>query len=105
MARVPPTTLALMIAVMLVVGGPACSSPASPTPAPLPPDGMMPDEPDPTPEPAPQTAQYEVTFDASWSQDTHPQDPIDNAHFSGLIGGTHDASQSFWQAMASWSKF
>lgn len=47
--------------------------------------------------PPPETAQYEVVFDATWSAETHPTDFPSNAHFSGLIGGTHDANVVFWQ--------
>lgn len=43
------------------------------------------------------TAQYELTFDATWSASTHPLDFPSSAHFSGLIGGTHNASVSFWE--------
>ncbi|MEM1182024.1 MAG: spondin domain-containing protein [Acidobacteriota bacterium] len=44
-----------------------------------------------------QTAQYRVTFQANWSQSTHPnQFPGDRAHFSGLIGGLHNSSVTFW---------
>lgn len=43
------------------------------------------------------TAEYELTFDATWSAATHPVDFPPNPHFSGLIGGTHDASISFWE--------
>lgn len=46
----------------------------------------------------PGDATYTVTFDASWSAGTHPQDFPANAHFSGLVGGTHDASVHFWAA-------
>ena len=44
----------------------------------------------------PPWATYTVTFDATWSETTHPQSFPGNAHFSGLIGGTHDASVAFW---------
>ena len=44
------------------------------------------------------TAQYTVTFDATWSQATHPADFPPNAHWSPLVGGTHNASVSFWAA-------
>jgi hypothetical protein len=44
------------------------------------------------------TAQYTVTFDATWSQATHPAGFPPNAHWSPLIGGTHNASVSFWDA-------
>jgi len=40
--------------------------------------------------------EYEVTFDATWSAETHLHFPP-NPHFSGLIGGTHDDRVSFWQ--------
>lgn len=43
-----------------------------------------------------QTAHYSVTFDATWSVATHPVDFPPSPHFSGLVGGTHDASVSFW---------
>jgi|GEM_PF-631464 len=43
------------------------------------------------------TASYTVTFDAVWSQQTHPQDFPSNPHFSGLVGGTHKDLISFWQ--------
>lgn len=46
--------------------------------------------------PPPATAQYELTFDATWSAATHPTDFPSNAHFSGLVGGTHNDSVTFW---------
>jgi len=45
--------------------------------------------------PSEATAAYTVTFDGTWSDDTHeglPPDP----HFSGLIGATHTDEESFW---------
>lgn len=58
-----------------------------PTPAPPPP-----------PPPAPATARYRVVFESTWSAATHPTDfPADDPHFSGLIGGTHKSSVTFWQ--------
>jgi len=44
------------------------------------------------------TAAYTVLFDATWSASTHPTDFPSNAHFSGLIGGTHTATVAFWSA-------
>jgi hypothetical protein len=41
-------------------------------------------------------ARYRVTFTATWSAETHPQDFPPNPHFSWLIGGTHDAAAVFW---------
>jgi hypothetical protein len=68
----------------------ACGSgdgPSSPTPAATP---------SPAPSPA-AVARYRVTFEATWDASTHPTDFPPNPHFSGLIGGTHRASVSFWQ--------
>ncbi len=45
---------------------------------------------------AQQTARYTVTFQATWSAATHPVDFPASPHFSGLIGGTHDSTVSFW---------
>lgn len=46
--------------------------------------------------PEAETAKYTLTFDAVWSQQTHPQDFPNNPHFSGLVGGTHNGTISFW---------
>lgn len=40
--------------------------------------------------------QYEVTFDATWSEQTH-NGWVSRAHFSKLAGGTHDDSVIYWQ--------
>jgi hypothetical protein len=56
-----------------------------------------PPAPAPTPPSAPQTARYRLTFEAVWSGATHPQDFPSDAHFSRLVGGTHDANVRFWQ--------
>ncbi len=42
------------------------------------------------------TATYELTFTSTWSATTHPAGFPSNPHFSGLIGGTHNSSVSFW---------
>lgn len=42
-------------------------------------------------------ATYQVTFNADWSQQTHPTDFPGNPHFSGLIGGTHASNFSIWE--------
>jgi spondin N len=47
--------------------------------------------------PASATATYRVTFDATWSAQSHPTSFPPNAHFSGLVGGTHNGNVSFWQ--------
>ena len=54
-------------------------------------------EPEPAPAPAPQTSRYQVVFQSTWSEATHPTDFPDNAHYSGLIGGTHAAAVRFWR--------
>lgn len=46
------------------------------------------------------SAQYTVRFDATWSASTHPVDFPAGAHWSPLIGGTHDAFVSFWSTGA-----
>jgi len=43
------------------------------------------------------TAQYQVVFDATWSQATHPTDWPTNAHWSGLVGGVHNDSVHFFR--------
>jgi len=46
---------------------------------------------------------YSVIFEGKWSQETHPHPngsahfPA-NAHFSGLIGATHDTNITYWEA-------
>lgn len=35
-------------------------------------------------------AQYQVRFDATWTASSHPLDYPSSAHFSGLIGATHN---------------
>lgn len=49
--------------------------------------------------PAPQDARalYQVTFASSWSEETHPGFPL-GAHFSSLIGATHNLSATFWMS-------
>ena len=39
---------------------------------------------------------YEVVFEATWSEETHPDDFPSNPHFSGLIGTSHNDQISFW---------
>jgi len=43
------------------------------------------------------TARYQVVFNATWSQATHPTNWPSGPHFSGLVGGTHNASVHFWR--------
>jgi len=43
------------------------------------------------------TAQYQVVFDATWSQATHPSNWPASPHFSGLVGGTHKPEAHFYR--------
>jgi hypothetical protein len=43
------------------------------------------------------TAKYRVMFNATWSEDTHPDDFPSNPHFSGLIGASHNDQVNFWR--------
>jgi len=43
------------------------------------------------------TATYRLVFDATWSAATHPGAYPANAHFSGIVGGTHAAAADFWE--------
>lgn len=42
------------------------------------------------------TAVYRLTFQSSWSQQTHPSQFPSNPHYSPLVGGLHNANASFW---------
>lgn len=42
-------------------------------------------------------ATYRVDFDVTWSAATHPGAYPSSAHFSPLVGTTHDDSVSFWE--------
>ena len=42
-------------------------------------------------------ATYSVEFNATWSAETHPGEYPANAHFSPLVGTTHDSSVSLWE--------
>ncbi len=99
--RLPGLTALVTAALALAVS--ACSSsrtpttPTSMTPMAEAPPAPAPAPPAPTPPSAPRTARYRVTFDSTWSAATHPQDWPADAHYSGLIGGTHASTVSFWQ--------
>ena len=44
------------------------------------------------------TAKYQVEFESTWSSATHPdQFPSSSAHFSGLIGATHQSNFKLWE--------
>ncbi|MBT3398010.1 hypothetical protein HOA55_01455 [archaeon] len=41
-------------------------------------------------------ATYELVFTATWSGESHPSDFPSSAHWSGLIGATHNENVIFW---------
>lgn len=41
-------------------------------------------------------AQYKMTFHAEWSEASHPENYPGNAHFSPLVGATHNRNVSIW---------
>jgi hypothetical protein len=43
------------------------------------------------------TARYQVVFNATWSQTTHPTNWPANAHWSGLVGGVHNDAVHFFR--------
>jgi hypothetical protein len=43
------------------------------------------------------SANYNVTFDSTWSRSTHPDNFPSNPHLSRLIGAVHNDSIRFWQ--------
>jgi len=51
----------------------------------------------PTPETPITSAEYQLTFEATWSSSTHPTDFPSNPHFSGLIGATHSPRVRLWE--------
>jgi hypothetical protein len=57
-------------------------------------------EPTATPAPTPEPigpAEYQLTFEATWSEATHPTDFPPNPHFSGLIGAAHSPDVRLWE--------
>ena len=43
------------------------------------------------------SARYQVVFYSIWSQATHPTNWPSNAHWSGLVGGTHNSTVHFFR--------
>jgi hypothetical protein len=69
---------ALLIAILTSACGES-SAPAAPSPN------------------APDSARYRLTFESTWTATTHPVDFPSAAHFSALVGGTHDSTATFWR--------
>ena len=42
-------------------------------------------------------ASYKVTFNSTWNSETFPTNFPSGAHFSGLIGATHNEQVKFWE--------
>ena len=89
-------SLVLALALLAFVAGCAAEEPAEP------PEPVETVEPAETPEvvetppPPLEPTQYELTFDATWSGDTHPIEFPSNPHFSGLIGAVHGPEAIIW---------
>ena len=43
------------------------------------------------------SARYQLTFEATWSDATHPTNFPPNPHFSGLIGASHSPAVHLWK--------
>ena len=98
----------LLVSLILAAGAAGCSEsmapPTNPTPTSEVATATPPPAPAPVPvpvpvppPPAPRSARYEVTFESTWSESTHPSDFPSNAHYSGLVGGTHSNRVTFWR--------
>lgn len=46
------------------------------------------------------SANFQVTFESTWSASTHPTDYPSNAHYSPLVGTTHNSSYTMWASGA-----
>jgi len=46
---------------------------------------------------APSFADYRITFEATWSAESHPTQFPASAHFSGLVGAVHNDQVTFWE--------
>lgn len=83
---------AARIAAALLIAGCSTEMPTEPS---LEPAGTT------TPVSAPPTgatsARYRVTFESTWSAATHSVDFPSSAHFSALVGGTHNQTAVFWR--------
>lgn len=84
------------------IPSPAADSSTPELPATLPPTEtpVTPTLPPATPLPAETptaSARYQLTFEATWSSETHPIDFPPNPHFSGLIGAAHNPTVYLWQ--------
>src|SRR5215217_2700376 len=47
--------------------------------------------------PAQRSARYRLTFTGTWNAASHSNDFPASAHFSPLVGATHDANAVFWR--------
>jgi hypothetical protein len=96
----PTTPAATAIPTSTVAGAPTetAATPAAtiaPTDTPVTPT-VPPATAVPTETPA-ATARYQLTFEATWSDATHPLEFPPNPHFSGLIGASHSPAVRLWE--------
>jgi hypothetical protein len=75
----PPATATPVVATLVPTEPPATATPLVPT------------------EPPATSAQYQLTFEATWSAETHPVDFPPGPHFSGLIGASHGPEVGLWE--------
>jgi hypothetical protein len=103
----PLVRLALVLALGLLVSSavgcteaddPADDEPTETTDEPSDADGDVEESEEAAPDPEPSgSAEYELVFEAVWSETTHPDDYPSNPHFSGLIGAAHREDVRLWQ--------
>jgi hypothetical protein len=93
MPRLRCLTLLLMFLGAALTAACGSSSPTSPSTA-----GSAAPVSGPVGNPAePDGTRYRLTFESTWTAASHPVDFPSTAHFSALVGGTHDAGASFWR--------
>ena len=90
----------LLVTALTAAGCSSMTQPTAPTGAATDTPAPVPTPPAPALPPAPATARYRATFDSTWTAATHPVDYPASPHFSAMIGGTHNASVTFWRAGA-----
>jgi len=85
-----------VILLLISCGGSSSEEPTSPEPT-TPSPALTPSPtPNPVPSPPPGEVTYKVTFNAIWSASSHPVNFPSNAHFSGLIGASHNVNVVYW---------
>jgi hypothetical protein len=89
-----PTATSVPITTPEPAATPRPTSTSEPTATP--PETAPPPSPTPTETPI-TSAEYQLTFEATWSSVTHPTDFPSTPHFSGLIGAAHGLNVRLWE--------